>query len=180
LFGWEKGEMPSQPNAALSLTLAAALASIKEYTLKRHASDSMEQQQTEILMLKMLADTLDLNFDNKTKLPMNIFVQPDAIDLDKKVIVEAYAHIGALKGAQNNKVKGDILKLIFIEEKLGKGWKKILCFADEAVAKYVLSGSWVAEAVRTFGIEVYVMHLPEEQLECIRSAQKRQRMVNPD
>lgn len=131
-------------------------------------------------MLKVLADELDLKYDEKTKLPINISVQPDAIDLNKKVIVEAYAHIGALKGSQLHKVKGDILKLILIEEKLGENWKKVLCFADEAAAKYVRGASWVAEAVRTFDIEVHVVNLPEEQLELVRSAQKRQRMVNPD
>ena len=179
-FLFQGGTQPATQADGFQPRLSGTLASIKEYTLRRHASDSTEQQQAEIFMLRMLADTLGLNFDNNTKLPMNIIVQPDAIDLDKKVIVEAYAHIGELKGAQHNKVKGDILKLILIEEKLGEGWRKILCFADEAAAKYVRSGSWVAEAVRTFGIEVHVVHLPEEQLECVQSAQKRQRMVNPD
>jgi hypothetical protein len=146
--------------------------------LERHKSDSLEQQQAEAFMLKSLAETLHLSFAKETKLPIGIGLQPDGIDPNKKVIVEVYAHVGELKGAQTHKVKGDILKLIFIEKKLGKKWKKILCFADEAAAKYVRGGSWVAEAVRTFGVDVQVVNLPEEQLNKVRSAQRRQRMVN--
>jgi hypothetical protein len=140
----------------------------------------LEQQKAESSMLKLLASSLDLSFDKENKLLIEIDIQPDAIDLSKKVIVEVYAHVGKLKGAQLHKVKGDILKLILIEKKLGEEWNKILCFADEAAAKYVRGRSWVAEAVRTFGIKVHVVNLPEEQLNCVRLAQKRQRMVNPE
>lgn len=148
--------------------------------MERHASDSLEQQQAEAFMLKSLAETLHLNFNKETKLPIDTGVQPDAIDPSKKVIVEVYAHLGEIKGAQLHKVKGDILKLIFIEEKLGEKWRKILCFADEAAAKYARGGSWVAAAVRTFDIEVQVVNLSEEQLNRVKSAQRRQRMVNPE
>ena len=148
--------------------------------MEKHASDSSEQQQAEAFILESLADALDLSFDEETKLPLEIGMQPDAIDLNKKVVVEVYAHVGELRGAQLHKVKGDILKLIFIEKKLGEDWRKILCFADEAAAKYVRGRSWVADAVRIFGIEVHVMNLPEQQLSRVQSAQKRQRMVNPE
>ena len=148
--------------------------------MERHASDSLEQQQAEAFMLISLAEELHLNFDKETELPIDAGVKPDAIDLSNKVIVEVYAHVGELKGAQLHKVKGDILKLIFIEEKLGEKWKKIICFADEAAAKYACGASWVSEAVRTFGIDVQVVRLSKEQLDRIKSAQRRQRMVNPE
>jgi hypothetical protein len=148
--------------------------------LERHASDSLEQQQAEAFMLKSLAEKLHLSFNKETKLPIDTGVQPDAIDLNNKVIVEVYAHVGELKGAQLHKVKGDILKLIFVEEKLGEKWRKILCFEDDAAAKYARGGSWVAEAVRTFGVEVRVAKLSEEQLNQVKLAQRRQRMVNPE
>jgi hypothetical protein len=156
------------------------LAHRKGNVLERHASDSLEQQKAEAFMLKSLAEELHLSFKKEIKLPIDIGVQPDAIDHNKKVIVEVYAHVGELKGAQFHKVKCDILKLILIEEKLGEKWKKILCFADEAAAKYARGGSWVAEAVRTFGVDVRVVNLSEEHLNRVKSAQRRQRMVNPE
>lgn len=147
--------------------------------MSKHLSDSSEQQTAEEYMLKSLEKNLGICFDPETALPIEVGVQPDAIDPINKVIVEAYARIGEVKGAQLNKIKGDILKLAFIEKKLGKGWRKIMCFASNEAAKYVQGKSWVAEAVRIFGVEIQVVHLPLEQRNNVVSAQKRQRMVNP-
>ena len=130
-------------------------------------------------MLTFLQDELGLNFDSNSVLPINIGVKPDAIDPINKVIVEVYAHVGKVKGAQYHKIKGDILKLALIEKRLGTGWRKIICFASNEAAKYIRGKSWVAEAAKEFGVEVYVVELPEEQKNNIISAQKRQRMVNP-
>ncbi|MDH5553510.1 MAG: hypothetical protein OEX82_09310, partial [Nitrosomonas sp.] len=146
--------------------------------MTRHLSDSSEQQKAEGYMLTFLQDELGLNFDSNSVLPINIGVKPDAIDPINKVIVEVYAHVGKVKGAQYHKIKGDILKLALIEKRLGTGWRKIICFASNEAAKYIRGKSWVAEAAKEFGVEVYVVELPEEQKNNIISAQKRQRMVN--
>jgi hypothetical protein len=91
----------------------------------------------------------------------------------------SYAHTGKLKGAQLHKVKGDILKLILLERKPGGEWRKILCFADDSAAATARGKSWIAEAVREFGIEVIVAPLPGALAERVATAQRRQRMVNP-
>lgn len=148
--------------------------------MKRHASDSSEQQEAEVFMINALELELGLSFDPDPILPIAIGVKPDAIDLTNKAVVEVYARVGSLKGAQLHKVKGDILKLILIEKKLDERWRKILCFASQSAANYALGKSWVAEAVRTFGIEVHVKELPKELEAQIKKAQSRQRMVNPD
>jgi len=147
--------------------------------MSRHQSDSTEQQAAEEYMLDLLQPKLGLTFDAEAKLPIKLSVMPDAIDPVNKVIVEAYARVGEVKGAQQHKIKGDILKLALIEKKLGKGWRKIMCFASDEAAKYVQGKSWVAEAAREFGVEIIVVHLPDEQKNNVISAQKRQRMVNP-
>ena len=144
-----------------------------------HASNSSEQQQAEKIMIDHIATKFNLSFDKATKLPTKTNVQPDAIDIMNKTIVEVYARIGKLKGAQFHKVKGDILKLIFIEKELKEKWKKILCFADDAAAEYARGNSWVAEAARIFDVEILVVNLPKEQSDLVISAQKRQLMVNP-
>lgn len=147
--------------------------------MSRHLSDSSEQQVAEKYMLKSLEKNLGLNFDSEAELPIEIGVQPDAIDPINKVIVEAYARVGEVKGAQLHKIKGDILKLALIDKKLGKGWRKIMCFASDEAAKYVQGKSWVAEAAKAFGVDIHVVHLSSEQRNNVVSAQKRQRMVNP-
>ena len=57
------------------------------------------------------------------------------------MLIDAYAHIGKFQGAQPHKVKGDILKLILAERKLGGSLKKILCFADNEAGEIVLRKS---------------------------------------
>jgi hypothetical protein len=147
--------------------------------MNKHLSDSSEQQAAETYMLKSLEQKLELHFDPDATLPIEVGVIPDAIDPINKVIVEAYARVGEVKGAQLHKIKGDILKLAVIEKMLGSGWRKILCFASDEAAKYVRGKSWVAEAAKVFSVEIQVVHLPLELRNNVVSAQKRQRMVNP-
>ena len=146
--------------------------------MSTHKSDSSEQQTAEDYMLMSLQDKLGIKFVHDATLPFSLSVKPDAIDPVNKVIVEAYARIGAAKGAQQHKIKGDILKLALIERKLGVGWRKIMCFASDEAAKFVQGKSWVAEAAKEFGVEIHIVHLPDEQKNKVISAQKRQRMVN--
>ena len=107
-------------------------------------------------------------------------LRPDGFNAETRVLVEAYAHIGKLKGAQLHKVKGDILKLLLLERKLGGSWRKILCFADDMAAEIARGKSWIAEAAREFGIEVRVTPLSVAIAAQVRTAQVRQRMVNPE
>lgn len=147
--------------------------------MSKHLSDSSEQQTAEEYMLISLQERLGIKFDPESALSIDISVKPDAIDPINKVVVEAYARVGEVKGAQLHKIQGDILKLAIIEKKLGAGWRKIMCFASDEAAKYVQGKSWVAEAARVFNVEIHVVHLPEEQRNNVMTAQKRQRMVNP-
>ena len=146
-------------------------------TMARHKSDSAEQQTAESFILTAIAARLSLQFDVTADL--GIGVKPDGIDPFQKVVVEVYARVGALKGAQLHKVKGDLLKLAFIERKLGHGWRRIMCFGSHEAASFLLGTSWAAEAARAFGIEVLVEPLPIEQAQLVLAAQERQRMVNP-
>ena len=55
----------------------------------------------------------------------------------------------------------------------------MLVFADEHAAAYATTGTWVAEALATWGVEVLVVDVGEELRAKIRQAQQRQMMVNP-
>ncbi|MER0305046.1 hypothetical protein ABRZ88_10675 [Vibrio vulnificus] len=146
--------------------------------MTKHASDSSEQQTAVAYILQALALKRGFMFCGDNKLPIDLGVKPDAIDVKNKVVVEVYARVGELKGAQLHKVKGDILKLLLIQEHLGENWRKVLCFASEDAAKYAKGKSWVAKAVSTFGIEVEVIELPVDIRENVLGAQKRQIMTN--
>jgi hypothetical protein len=147
---------------------------------KEHQSDSSEQQAAESYLLGALEERLGIAFNANASFHIDIGVRPDGIDPENKVVAEVYARVGELKGAQLHKVKADILKLAFIERKLGNGWRKIICFGSADAAKFLLGKSWAAEAARAFGIEVFVEPLPKEQEDLVKAAQYRQRMVNPE
>jgi len=147
--------------------------------MSKHQSDSSEQKAAESVMLATLESQRGLKFDPNAKLPISVGVQPDAIDPENRVVVEVYARLGQLKGAQLHKVKGDILKLALIGEHIGSEWQRILCFASKEAAKYVTGKSWAAEATRVFGVEIVVVPLSEEHQSIVVQAQGRQRMVNP-
>jgi len=141
-----------------------------------HKSDSSEQQAAESHILRAIEVKFDLHFVAGSTL--GIGVRPDGIDPENKVVVEAYARVGVLKGAQLHKVRADILKLAFIEKKLGPGWRKIMCFGNAEAAAFLQGSSWTAEAARAFGIEIFVEPLPSDQEKIVKAAQERQRMVN--
>lgn len=129
-------------------------------------------------MLAALSARLSLKLAKDHDLGLGL--RPDGIDVDRKVVVEVYARVGLLKGAQLHKVKADLLKLAFIGTRLGPEWRKLMCFGSHEAAAFLLGGSWAAEAARTFGIEVVVEPLSEEQTRAVAAAQLRQRMVNPE
>lgn len=145
-----------------------------------HKSDSTEQRDAETYILQALEAELSATFDPAARLPITAGVQPDAVDPAKKIIVEVYARVGLVKGAQLHKIKGDVLKLALIGQQAGSKWRRILCFASEEAAAYATGQSWVAAAVKHFGIEVVVVPLSNEHGERVKSAQDRQRMVNSE
>jgi hypothetical protein len=146
--------------------------------MERHKSDSSEQQQAEKHILHALETAIGAKFKTDAAINRDIGVEPDGIDQDKKVVVEAYAHVGELKGAQLHKVKADLLKLIFIGHQLGEGWRKIMCFSNKEAARYLQGKSWAARAASEFNVEVIVQELPEDHQGRVKAAQQRQRMVN--
>ncbi|MFZ2525371.1 MAG: hypothetical protein WAW87_08655 [Candidatus Ferrigenium altingense] len=145
----------------------------------KHASDSSAQREAESHLIDYLNRTQVLKLvPKRCSLGNDVAVQLDGIDEDKRVICEAFAHIGNLKAAQSRKVTSDMLKLLLVEKHKTGGWRKILCFADQEAANDFQGKTWRAKAVTEFNFEVIVAKLPLEVLESISTAQKRQQMVN--
>ena len=145
-----------------------------------HVSDSAAQRSAEDTMLADLARARGYDFAVRPDAVKKLAgLKPDAVDWAKRVLVEAYARVGRLKGAQPHKVKGDILKLLLIERRLTGKWRKIICFGDDEAAKLLMGKSWVAAAAQEFGVEVVVVKHSVRTAKTIVAAQKRQRMVNP-
>jgi hypothetical protein len=144
-----------------------------------HASDSAVQREAEHVVRRQLAARLGVDLAPTTiRLKAGAPVEVDAGSPDGLVLAEIFARQGELKGGQQKKVAIDTLKLITIREER-PGARLIVAFADQAAAAYATGGGWVAQALRTWSVEVEIVDLPDELRRRIREAQATQTMINP-
>ena len=145
-----------------------------------HQSDSLTQREVEDLIITGLSLKVRKKLNKrKLELPGGAKVEVDGVSRDEMVLAEAFAHQGPLKGGQFGKVARDTLKLITLRRRRSKA-RLILAFADPAPAAQVTAGkSWLAEALKTWGVEVVVVKLDQAVRDRLLASQKRQRMVNP-
>lgn len=140
-----------------------------------HRSDSTEQRLAETYLLRALETELGLQLDGTCPIAG---IRPDGVDVERRVVVEIFARIGALKPAQKHKVKADMFKLAYVRQQLGTEWRTLFVFADAQAAASSLGRAWHVDAARTFGIEIHVLTLPESVRAQVLAAQSRQRMTN--
>jgi hypothetical protein len=142
-------------------------------------SDSHEQRSAEPLILAGVSAAVGVELAPRSlRLAGGARVDVDGVAPDDSVLVEIFAHQGRLKGAQFHKVARDALKLITLG-RARTGCRLIIAFADSDAAACVSARSWLAEALRTWQVEVFVVELDEDVRAGLRSAQVRQVMVNP-
>lgn len=92
---------------------------------------------------------------------------------DGKVLVEASARQGAMRGAQLKKVSEDAFKLLTLA-KARADMRLIVAFADDLAAKSFLGKSWKAKPADLGGVEVLVVELQGDVHAGIRDVQVRQ------
>lgn len=145
-----------------------------------HQSDSSEQRAAEEMIRSQVSAWLGKELASATlKLESGAAVQVDGAAADESAFVEIFARQGALKGGQRHKVATDALKLMTIGRSRPNA-DLLIAFADEQAASYATKGTWMSEALATWGIKVLVVDLDEEVRDGIRAAQVRQQMVNPE
>ena len=140
----------------------------------RHPSDSSEQRDAEVDLIAGLSKELGVPLRKRELDLTACTIQIDGYSENPPIMCEAWAHRGKPKGGQPHKVLTDAFKLLFADTVLGKIYRKILVFADEAARKPFVEGKWQAQCLKHFGFETYVVSLPKGQLEKIKRAQERQ------
>ena len=144
-----------------------------------HQSSSHEQQAAEVIVLQLLSSEWGIDASPASvELPGGARVEVDGVCAEPRAFVEVFAHQGAMKGGQRHKVSTDALKLITLGRAF-PGARLILAFADKAAARSLSGATWRAEALRTWGVEVFVAEIDQELRRRLHAAQLRQRMVNP-
>jgi hypothetical protein len=156
------------------------IADFRSSELNPHVSDSAVQRKAELVIRERLAERLGVALSPRTvRLAAGAPVQVDASSPDGTVLAEIFARQGELKGGQQKKVAIDTLKLITIRRER-PDTRVILAFADNDAAAYATGGGWVAQALRSWQVDVEVVDIPEQLRNEIRAAQAVQTMVNPD
>jgi hypothetical protein len=144
-----------------------------------HQSSSHEQRLAEPVILAGAAAQLGVALAPRSLvLPGGARVDVDGVAPDGSAFVEVFAHQGKLRGGQFHKVARDALKLITLARRHPTA-RLAIAFGDMEAAGCVSGGSWVAEALRTWGVQVLVVDLGDELRAGLTAAQARQRMVNP-
>lgn len=148
--------------------------------MSEHLSDSAVQRNAEGAIVEALAKQLSFEGSLKPKRMAVLgggYVQLDACSEDDRILVEAYARQGKLKGAQIKKISQDILKLALLRrDPRLRDSRAIAVFASEE-ARDSITG-WIRLAAEQFGIELMVVEIPDALRDEIKAAQGRQVMVN--
>lgn len=136
------------------------------------------QRRAEEVIRSLLAGRLGVDLAPATiKLAAGAPVQVDAASADGRILAEIFARQGALKGGQQKKVAIDTLKLITVRHER-PDTKLVIAFADPAAAAYATGGGWLAQALRTWRVDVEILDIPQHLREEILAAQAGQKMVN--
>lgn len=144
-----------------------------------HVSDSTPQREAESVILDLVAQQVGASLQKRRLKVGAATVEVDGADDAESVFVEIFAHQGRLKGGQVHKVARDALKLITLGRDR-RAARLILAFADEEAARRAVGSSWLAEALRLWGVEVLTVEIGEDTRTGLRAAQLRQVMVNPN
>jgi hypothetical protein len=149
-----------------------------------HPSDSSlhthEGQSAVLQLLKNKLQIIGELSEKEISLPENKLIRfkVDGVSESNKVLVEVYARIGKLHGAQKKKIGHDILKLSTIR-KLHPDWtdaKLYIAFAS-LEAKESVSG-WLRRAAEAWEVSLIDLPVDEGLREQLLAAQSKQKMVN--
>jgi hypothetical protein len=137
---------------------------------------SDEQQEAEAWQIAALALQLGIPLVKQPRTIGTSRMEFDGWCDSPPTMVEAWAHQGAPRPAQKNKVMTDALKLYWASRTIFSGEARlILLLSDSVAAAHFRGRSWMALALKELGVEVIVIPLPEELRNKVARAQERQK-----
>ena len=168
--GWRAKSSPSWSARPPSLRFATVA----------HASDSTAQRDVEPVILAALSAALNVELLPRRRLafPSGAWCEVDGASVDENVLVEVFAHQGAGKGGQRGKIARDALKLMALRHHRPNA-RLLIALADRQLVDSLTAKSWLAEALRTFSVDVVYVEITAGARAAIADAQVRQVMVNP-
>lgn len=147
-----------------------------------HPASSHVQEEAATEILDGVPALLDgialegLKRERRIDLPNGSWVKVDAVTVDESVLVEAFAHVGPLKGGQKRKVALDTLKLRTVADSRDEPTRLVLAFADKAAVDSIRG--WLRYAIDAAGVETIVVPISDATREGLIAAQAKATMVN--
>lgn len=139
-----------------------------------HPSDSVAQRAAEPLIVAAVAEKLGVGLQPTVIVRDGATVQIDGASSDLRVLVEAYAHVGPLRGAQPKKLATDAFKLAWIGPKVGAQALIIAVLDDDAASYLARPKAWLTAALRDAGIIVTRVDVTPATREMVLRAQAEQ------
>jgi len=142
-----------------------------------HASDSLAQRDAEPLIVQAVADFVGTRLTpSKIMIEDGVRVEIDGASEDRSILVEAYAHIGKLVGAQPKKLATDAFKLVWAGQKLSAS-RLVIAVIDEEVEAYLMRPkAWLTAALRDSQVEIVRVTIDDEAHARVAAAQTTQFM----
>lgn len=167
------GPSRDRPVPAASSRYAAAVSTA-------HASDSLAQRDAEPLIIAAIAEHVGAPLaPARVVFEDGVRVELDGASEDRKVLVEAYAHVGALRGGQPKKLATDAFKLLWAGRKL-EATRLVIAVIDVEVEQYLMRPkAWLTAALRDSGVEVVRVAIDDEAHARVEAAQQLQLMAPP-
>jgi hypothetical protein len=143
-----------------------------------HASDSLAQRDAEILIIAAVAEYVGEPLaPSKISFGDGVRVEIDGASEDRSILVEAYAHLGKMVGAQPKKLATDAFKLTWAARKVSAK-RLIIAVIDPEVEAYLLRPTaWLTAALRDSCVEVLRVTIDEDARARVEVAQRRQFMT---
>ncbi|MEL7654300.1 MAG: hypothetical protein AAGU75_00140 [Bacillota bacterium] len=142
-------------------------------------SSSIVQREAEELTANQYSIETGINFERNKQFRFNSNTADiDIYSEDHQIIGEIYSHVGKLKSAQADKVKRDILKLLYIDAKTDKTHNKLFIVNNQSTFDCLINNSWLADAINTFGIKPVLVRIPQTMIDKLLAAQKEQDLRN--
>jgi hypothetical protein len=141
-----------------------------------HASESSAQQAAELLIIAAVAEYVSLDLaPARIDMGDGVHVQIDGASADRAVLVEAYAHVGPLRGAQPKKLATDAFKLVWAGGRVAAS-RLIIAVADVDTEAYLRRPSaWLTAALRDSEVEVVRVSIDATAHAHVVEAQKLQK-----
>jgi hypothetical protein len=139
-----------------------------------HPSDSAAQRSAESLIIAAVAETVGVPLQPTVLTIGDARVQIDGASANHRVLVEAYARVGPLRGAQPRKLAADAFKLAWVGPRVGAE-RLVLAVMDTAAEDYAnRPRAWLTAALRDGGIEVIRVEVDAITRAAVESAQRTQ------